>query len=104
MTYSTIPTEYTTKGHTIMSSIWEKAKHDADMLSVMTALASTPADAEYVQVEVDGKAVALRFQEMGWEVVRDNRFDGGVYRAWIRKTVLRRKRSLVDLDTAAWRP
>lgn len=101
MTYTA---EYTTKGQAIMGSIWEKAKHDADMGAVLTALAKSPPDAEFVEIVATGKGMTLRLQAMGWEVVKDNRFDGGVYRAWVRQTVLRKKRSLVDLDTAHWMP
>lgn len=100
MTYHTL--DHTTIGPIMTESIWQKVTCDTDRAAIMVALARTPADQEYVEMTIIGKRTANRFRGYGWEPIRDNRFDGGIYRAWVRQTIMRRKRADVDLDTAAW--
>lgn len=95
---NTLPpsTELTPKGQMIYMNIFEQAKQQSDMGTILVALAKAPKDAEFIEVEVSGKATALRFEASGWTPIKDNRYDGGVYRPWVRLTTLRASRAQVE--------
>lgn len=85
----------------MLKGIWAQAQSEQNAKLEKKALAKTPADAEYVYLETTTKAEELQMLNRGWELVSDNSYNGGVWKAWVRQATLRKLRSQLVLDTEA---
>lgn len=61
----------------------------------LKALKKTPQGSRYVLMDVTTVKERDAFLDRGWDMVKDNRFDGGVWKAWVRITTMRKRRTSV---------
>jgi hypothetical protein len=93
--------ELTPKGQNMLKEIWAEARAIELSKLEAKALEKTPASAEYVIIEAVGKAEELGLLNRGWELIQDNSYHGGVYKAWVRKATLKKLRKVLDAEVHA---